>query len=227
MPAPRAKSLPVPSGSSAERLAGQLVAAVQRGDDGVQAAVAAGHDDPARARAVQDAVELARVRVAATSTEADSRRIAERQLERLLVGRARAGVGDHEEGVHWRDLSPTGRHPMWKADHDCCARAGRPAQCASVWSQSSGARAPELSSVPPGSRPREGLRCPRSSSSVPSGAMKARARRPTCSPPPSASTSSSAPAAAHNAGHTIVVDGEKFATHLLPERDPHAGRDLA
>ncbi len=26
----------------------------------------------------------------------------------------------------------------------------------------------------------------------------------------------------HNAGHTIVVNGEKFATHLLPERHPHA-----
>ena len=30
----------------------------------------------------------------------------------------------------------------------------------------------------------------------------------------------------HNAGHTIVVNGEKFATHLLPERHPHPGRDL-
>ena len=30
----------------------------------------------------------------------------------------------------------------------------------------------------------------------------------------------------HNAGHTIVVNGEKFATHLLPERHPHPGCDL-
>ena len=28
----------------------------------------------------------------------------------------------------------------------------------------------------------------------------------------------------HNAGHTIVVDGEKYATHLLPSRHPHPGR---
>ena len=49
---------------------------------------------------------------------------------------------------------------------------------------------------------------------------RARARRPTCSPPDDVaartSTTASARHGGHNAGHTIVVNGEKFATHLLP-----------
>ena len=58
----------------AEHRVVELLAAVQRGDDRVQAAVAARDHDPARPGAVQDAVELARAwTVAHTSTEARAR----------------------------------------------------------------------------------------------------------------------------------------------------------
>ena len=62
----------------------------------------------------------------------------------------------------------------------------------------------------------ERCRCPRSSSSAPSGATRARARRPTCSPPTGPIDYCVRTSGGHNAGHTIVVNGEKFATHLLP-----------
>ena len=52
----RAKSLPVPSGQDPEHGVLQVVAPVERGDHGVQAAVAARDDDPAGAGPVQRAV---------------------------------------------------------------------------------------------------------------------------------------------------------------------------
>ena len=59
-----------------------------------------------------------------------------------------------------------------------------------------------------------GARCPRSWSSEPSGATRARARRPTCSV--RSIDYCVRYQGGNNAGHTIVVNGEKFATHLLP-----------
>ena len=62
----------------------------------------------------------------------------------------------------------------------------------------------------------EEARCPRSSSSAPSGATRARARPPTCSATTETIDYVVRTSGGHNAGHTIVVNGEKFATHLLP-----------
>ena len=76
------------------------VAAVQRGDDRVHRAVAAGDHDRAGARAVQDAVELAGV---GGRRDLDRGRLAQHRqppLERLVVGGAGVAVLDDEEGLH-------------------------------------------------------------------------------------------------------------------------------
>ena len=51
---------------------------------------------------------------------------------------------------------------------------------------------------------------------------EARARPPTCSPRPRPSTTSCARRGARRFG-TIVIDGEKFATHLLPSGISYKG----
>ena len=85
--------------------AGQLVALVEGRDDGVHAAVAAGHHDRAAAGAVQHAVELARV---GGLGDLDRRVLAqdgERRGQAFLVGGAGIGVGDHEQGAHGRTIA--------------------------------------------------------------------------------------------------------------------------
>ena len=75
---------------------------------------------------------------------------------------------------------------------------------------------PGLVATPDRAADRRRCRCPRSSSSEPSGATRARARRPTCSATTESIDFVVRTSGGHNAGHTIVVNGEKFATHLLP-----------
>jgi adenylosuccinate synthase len=61
-----------------------------------------------------------------------------------------------------------------------------------------------------------GPQCPRSWCWAPNGATRARARRPICWPPTDQIDYVVRTSGGHNAGHTIVVNGQKFATHLLP-----------
>ena len=118
MPVPRAKSLPVPSGISPSAASAEVVAPVQRGHDGVQAAVAARDDDPPGAGPVEHPVELAGVggrghldrRAARAST-------ASGPLERLLVNGAGARVGDDQVRLHGGTLAGAGAAGRGSAGH--------------------------------------------------------------------------------------------------------------
>ena len=173
---PRAKSLPVPSGSSAEHRVCELVAAVQR---------------------------------------RRPRRAGCRRRRRPRSVGTRPGAGRRRARRGWRSPRP----------RPTCGRAGRPARRSRVsWSAvpasllvitSSGSTRRTLAPArrPAGvaagasvavasgraferARHEQETTCRRSWSSAPSGATRARARRPTCSPPTRPSTSSCAPAAA-------------------------------
>jgi hypothetical protein len=81
------------------------MALVQRGDDGVDAAVAAGDDDHPSTRTVQHTVELAGV---GRLGHLDGRLLPEdgqRRGEACVVGRAGIGVGDDQQRAHARTLA--------------------------------------------------------------------------------------------------------------------------
>ena len=89
----------------ADDASGQLVAAVERRDHRVHAAVAAGHDDASGTGTVQDAVQLAGARGGGDLDGGAGAQHLEGCLEVLLVGRPGVAVGDDEEWVHGRNPS--------------------------------------------------------------------------------------------------------------------------
>ena len=90
-----------------EHRALEVVAAVQRRHHRVQAAVAAGHDDAARAGAVQHAVELAGVRRRGHLDRGPGPQHLQALLERRLGRCAGVAVHDDEQGVHTAERRPT------------------------------------------------------------------------------------------------------------------------
>ena len=183
----RAKSLPVPSGRMPEHGALEVVAPVERGHDGVQAAVAARDDDPPGAGAVQGAVELARVGRRLHLDRGVRAEDRQRLLQRLLVGRAGIAVGDHEERVHrWDHIlcDHCQRSPSSEPSGVTRARARRPTSSAAGSTTSSSSTAATTPGTP-WSSARE-----RRSRSTPCTCCPA-ASSPPAAPPSSATASSS------------------------------------
>ena len=100
MPLPRAKSLPVPSGTSPMTASASSWRRCSAATTRVQAAVAAGHHDPPAAAAVQHAVELAGVGGGRHLDVRGGAQHRQRALEVLLVGAAGLGVGDQQHRLH-------------------------------------------------------------------------------------------------------------------------------
>ncbi len=89
----------------AQDLGREFVAAVQGGDHRVQAAVAAGHDDPARPGPVQRAVELARTGCRRDLDGGLAAEDLERGCQLFVVGGAGVGIGNHQDRVHRVDTT--------------------------------------------------------------------------------------------------------------------------
>ncbi len=130
---------------------------------------------------------------------------------------AGVGVRDQQDGVHgyghyMRDRpGPTRSATVCAARAPCCCTPGLASMSRAPWRR--GRRS--TPALAPADRRARGVDDARHRAcSAPSGATRARARRPT-------SSGGSLDycvryQGGNNAGHTIVVDGEKFALHLLP-----------